>query len=132
MDQEVKLNYLKWLTQGLDIDMFEILSILILYSRGSLSEKLSLIYKLYCYEEDSSMQSDEFKFMLDKLSTSVGATLSIKKTLLLEIVKQSEQRVIPRNDKILESDFIKIMSQVLKEFAQKLEDITNRVDIFKA
>ena len=70
--------------------MFEILSILILYSRCSLSEKLTLIYKLYCYEEDSSMQSDEFKFMLDKLSTSVGATLSIKKTQLLEIVKHAE------------------------------------------
>ena len=36
MDQEVKLNYLKWLTQGLEIDMFEILTVLALYSRGSM------------------------------------------------------------------------------------------------
>jgi len=36
IDQEVKLNYLKWLTQGLEIDMFEMLSVLIVYTRGSL------------------------------------------------------------------------------------------------
>ena len=40
MDIEVKLNYLKWLTQGLDIDIFEIMSMLILYSRCELEIKL--------------------------------------------------------------------------------------------
>ena len=40
MDIEVKLNYLKWLTQGLDIDIFEIMSMLILYSRCELEKKL--------------------------------------------------------------------------------------------
>ena len=35
MDQEIKLNYMKWLTQGLDIDMFEMLSVLSLYVKRS-------------------------------------------------------------------------------------------------
>ena len=34
-DQDVKLNYLKWLTQALEIDMFEILTVFILYSRST-------------------------------------------------------------------------------------------------
>jgi hypothetical protein len=55
MDQEVKLNYLKWLTQGVEIDMFELLSLLILYARGSLEERLSVLFMLYCYEDDESM-----------------------------------------------------------------------------
>jgi len=105
-DQEVKLNYLKWLTQGLEIDMFEMLSVLSLYARGSLEERLVLLYKLYCYEDTECMQADEFKFMLDKLSTSIGSTLSIKKTLLLEIVKSAEAKLTPQHDKITQSDFI--------------------------
>ena len=36
METEVKLNYLKWLTQGLEIDIFEILTSLIIYSRCDL------------------------------------------------------------------------------------------------
>jgi hypothetical protein len=40
MDSEVKLNYLKWLTQGLDIDIFEIMTMLILYSRCEIEKKL--------------------------------------------------------------------------------------------
>ena len=33
MDGEIKLNYLKWLSNGLDIDIFEIMSVLIFYAR---------------------------------------------------------------------------------------------------
>ena len=36
MSKQVRLNYLKWLTLGLEIDMFEILSILIIYTRCEL------------------------------------------------------------------------------------------------
>ena len=39
MDNEIKLNYLKWLTQGLEIDMFEILTVLIIYARAELEDK---------------------------------------------------------------------------------------------
>jgi len=85
IDQEVKLNYLKWLTQGLEIDMFEMLSVLIVYTRGSLEQRLALLFRLCCYDDQPSMQHDEFKFMLDKLCTSVGSTLFIKKTFLLEM-----------------------------------------------
>ncbi len=43
-DSEVKLNYLKWLQQGLEIDMFEIQSILILYARASLEDRFVLLF----------------------------------------------------------------------------------------
>jgi hypothetical protein len=85
-ESEVKLNYLKWLIQGLEIDMFEILSVLILYSRASLDARLHLLFKLYCFDGELHMQVDEFQFMMDKFSTSLGSTLQLKKTLLFEIV----------------------------------------------
>lgn len=91
----MKLVYLKWLTQGVEIDMFEILTVLIMYSRGSLESRLRVLFKLYCFEEEDSMQQDEFKFMLEKMGTSFGSTLSIKKTILLELVKASETKVVP-------------------------------------
>ena len=40
MDTEVKINYLKWLTNGLEIDIFEIMTILILYSNCENSIKM--------------------------------------------------------------------------------------------
>lgn len=89
-DQDIKLNYLKWLTQALEIDMFEILTVFILYSRSNQNEKLLLLFRLYCYEGETTMQIDEFKFMIDKMSVSLCSTLGIKKVLLLEIVKSSE------------------------------------------
>jgi hypothetical protein len=33
--------------------------------------------------------------MLEKMGTSFGSTLSIKKTILLELVKASETKVVP-------------------------------------
>ena len=95
MDQEVKLNYLKWLTQGLDIDMFEILSVMTLYARNSITARFRVLFKIFCIQEEGSMQIDEFRFCMGKLSTSVGATLTIKKTILHELVKMSESRLIP-------------------------------------
>ena len=67
--------------------MFEILSVIILYARASLETRLELLFDLYCFEGEQTMQTDELKFMIDKFGTSIGSTLQIKKTLLLEIVK---------------------------------------------
>jgi hypothetical protein len=92
LEAEIKLNYLKWLQQGLEIDMFEIQSVLILYARASLDDRLSLLFRLYCFEGEQMMQIDELKFMIDKFGTSIGSTLQIKKTLLLEIVKQADAK----------------------------------------
>lgn len=43
-DQQIKLNYLRWLTCSLEIDMFEMLTLLILYARGSLEDRLGLVF----------------------------------------------------------------------------------------
>ena len=40
MESEIKLNYTKWLTNGLEIDMFSILTILVIYSRATLIARL--------------------------------------------------------------------------------------------
>ena len=49
MDTEVKINYLKWLTNGLEIDIFEIMTILILYSNCDNQVKMirKFIYILF-------------------------------------------------------------------------------------
>ena len=50
MDQQIKLNYMKWLTQGLDIDMFEMLSVLTIYSRCSISTRIRILFVIYCID----------------------------------------------------------------------------------
>ena len=41
------------------------------------------------------MTIDEFRFCMGKLATSIGATLTIKKTILHELIKIAEPRLIP-------------------------------------
>lgn len=110
--------------------MFEILTVLIMYARGSLEDRLKVLFQLYCFEEEESMQQDEFKFMLEKMGTSFGSTLSIKKTILLELVKASESKVVPEKEQILEKDFIAAMIFAIREFTIRLKDITERISIF--
>jgi hypothetical protein len=80
--------------------MFEILSVLIVYARGSLEDRLKVMFKLYCFQKENSMQLDEFKFMMEQLSISFGSTLSIKKAVLLEMVKIAETRILPEKEQI--------------------------------
>lgn len=35
--------------------MFELLSVLIMYARGGLEDRLKVLFKLYCFEEEDSM-----------------------------------------------------------------------------
>ena len=100
MDQEVKLNYLKWLTQGLEIDMFEILTILTLYSRGSLHERLKILYSLYCFQDDKDMNKHEFEYLIGKISTSIGSTITVKKSLLHDLAEIGKPKLIPDKEYI--------------------------------
>lgn len=75
MDMEIKLNYLKWLTQGLEIDIFEILSMLILYSRCDMKTKMKTIFLLFCYNQNQTMKRQELNFMLSKLCCAIAVTL---------------------------------------------------------
>lgn len=131
-DSEIKLNYLKWLQQGLEIDMFEIQSILILYARASLEERIELLFQLFCFENEQHMQIDELKFMIEKFSTSIGSTLQIKKTLLLEIVKQSEGKFQFKSEKISQAEFVQFMQHVSLELSRTLSDVTERINILSS
>ena len=75
MHREVRLSYKKWLVQGKDLDMFEVMSVIIIYSRCELNTRLELIFKLFCYNEEVYMQKGEFKFMMNKLCSAIAATI---------------------------------------------------------
>ena len=60
---------------GLEIDMFEMFAMLIIFTRSDLSKRLQLIFELFCYNEEEYMQKGEFKFMLNKLCNAIGSTI---------------------------------------------------------
>lgn len=68
--------------------------------------------------------------MMEKLSISFGTTLCIKKAVLLEMVKNAENRIIPEKEQILERDFVQTMVIVIKEFLSRLQDISDRITLF--
>ena len=82
MNKEVRLSYRKWLVQGKEIDMFEVLSAIIIYSRCDLNRRLELIFELFCYNDEAYMQKGEFKFMMNKLCNAIAATIQIKQAFL--------------------------------------------------
>ena len=94
--------------------MFEILTVLALYSRGSMQERLKILYFLYS-TEDESLSDAEFEFLIGKVSTSLGSTLSIKKTLLHEIAEMYKAKLMPdsQDQGIDEATFIQIMAGVM-------------------
>jgi hypothetical protein len=47
MHKQVGLSYLKWLTMGVEIDMFEILCMLIIFSRCEMVKRLESKWPLF-------------------------------------------------------------------------------------
>lgn len=74
MNAEINLNYAKWHFQGNDIDMFEIMSMIILYSRCDFKKRMDFLFILYCQNDNQKMNRQEFKFMLNKLGCAIGTT----------------------------------------------------------
>ena len=111
--------------------MFEILTILTLYSRGSLHERLKILYKTYCFHE-GNMSIQEFEFMIGKVCTSVGATLSVKKQLLQDIAEIGKPKLIPDKESITEEEFITIMLGAFRDFNFRLTNFSNRIEVFNA
>ena len=78
------------------------------------------------------MQSEEFKFLIGKLSTSIGSTLAINKTIMHEAIKNIETRIVPKEPQISEEDFLPIMLKLFKDFSHRVSDFTDRLEIFTA
>ena len=58
------------------------------------------------------MQMDEFRFMMDKLSVSISSTLSVKKAMLLDIVRSAETNFRFNNEKLTRDEFTTYMQTV--------------------
>lgn len=78
------------------------------------------------------MQIDEFRFCMGKLATSVGSTLTIKKTILHELVKISEPRLIPDQLSLSEEEFILILMKSFRQLIYKINDYKGLLDSFNA
>ena len=69
---------------------------------------------------------------MGKLSTSIGATLTIKKTILHELVKISEPKLIPEKDALNEEDFVMTLIKSFRTLVFKLNQYKTLLDSFNA
>lgn len=65
-NDDIKLNYKKFYETGLEIEVIEFLTCLIILSNGKLDERLKTLFSLYCFEDQSTMTPDEFSFCVEK------------------------------------------------------------------
>ena len=131
MHREIKINYRKWLVQGKEIDMFELLAVLIIYSRCDLNRRLELIFKLFCFNEEVYMQKGEFKYMMNKLCNSIAATIQVKAPFMQELMRNVDAKLLVHNKEyVYERDFVNSMNLAFKELNERLSDITSMSDNF--
>ena len=140
--QEVNLNLLKWTTVTSDIDIFEIMTMLILYSRCTLREKLYLLFTLFCFDKKMFMTRTELNFMIGKICCAVAMTFQIKKSYVHDIAEELIECILPEKmdsissadfeeDKIAMTEFIDILTAKLKDFEGRMfENIEDRIDNF--
>ncbi|CAG9319478.1 unnamed protein product [Blepharisma stoltei] len=65
-NDDIKLNYKKFYDTGLEIEVIEFLTGLIILSNGKLEDRLKTLFSLYCFEDQSTMTPDEFGFCIEK------------------------------------------------------------------
>ena len=111
--------------------MFEILTILTLYSRGSLHERVKILYSLYSFHE-GNMTVQEFEFLISKVCASVGETLSVKKQFLHDIAELGKPKLIPDEETITEEKFITSMLGAFRDFNLRIKSFSTRIDVFNA
>ena len=79
------------------------------------------------------MHIDEFRFCLGKLATSVGATLTIKKTILHELVRLAEPKLIEEGMSLItEENFVVVMMKSFRTLVSKLNEYRVLIDSFNA
>jgi len=69
---------------------------------------------------------------MGKLAISIGATLTIKKAILHELVKIAEPKLIPDAVSISEEDFIVIMMKTFRALVSKLNEYKALMESFNA
>ena len=78
------------------------------------------------------MSIQEFEFLLGKMCTSIGVTLSVKKQLLNDLAEIAKPKLIPDKEFITEEEFITIMLGAFRDFNQRLNYFNERINIFNA
>ena len=61
MDSEIKLNYLKWSTSGLEIDMLIMFLTLALFAKDTVEKRVGIIFKVFSIDSEESMSDIELR-----------------------------------------------------------------------
>ena len=90
----------------------------------------TVIFDLFCYNDETYMQSGEFKFMLNKMCSAIGNTIQVKQAFLLERLRNVDQKLLgKKTDYIYKNDFVNLMGSAFKELNERLLEITSKCDI---
>ena len=136
------MNLLKWTTVTSDIDIFEIMTVLIIFSRCNIQEKLHLLFTLFCFDPNLIMCRSEVKFMVGKISCAIAMTFQIKKSYIQEIAEDLTEYILPEDfenfqsqdsddDQLTRQQFVDRLSEKLLDFRGRfLQNIENRIEAF--
>jgi serine/threonine protein kinase len=81
-NEEIQINYKKYYESGEEIESIELLTHLLILSNGKLEDRLKILFSLYCFDEQSSMNAVEFTNCLDKTMKIICEIGSIQNTPL--------------------------------------------------
>ena len=121
MDSKIKLNYLKWSTAGLEIDMLIMFLTLAFFAKDTVEKRVGVIFKVFAIDSEESMSDIELRYMIEKTLCALSNTLSIKRDHLFEIYKTIEPR-IPFSKTYNEQTFQDLVGKLLVELTLVLEE----------
>jgi hypothetical protein len=127
IESHIKLNYMKWTTSGLEIDILTMFLTLALFAKDTIEKRVGVIFKVFTIEKEDSMTDIELRYMIEKTLCALSNTLSIKRDHLFEIYKTIESR-IPFKKKYNETMFQDLIGKLLKELTLVLEECSQQIN----
>ena len=118
------------------------MTILIIFSRCNLQEKLHLIFTLFCFDKNMMMCRSELKFMVGKVSCAIAMTFQIKKSYVHDIAEDISEFILPENydtfssmdsdeDQLSKQQFVDRLTTKLLDFNSRFfENIEDRIASF--
>ena len=108
LQRVLRLDFLKWLSNGLEIDILELVPILIILSSSPIDWRLRNLYDIFNLTETEELTKDEFFFMCEKVVLAISSTFQVSFEHLRSIFSlyKKELDLFEKRDSISKSTFV--------------------------
>jgi len=126
--QTIQLNYQHWLLNDHAIDIYEMLTILILFARITLDDRLIYLFKLFATQHSLKggaevIKQEELAFFIQKLTDALSQVLSLSKTVLKDILNRIRIETLIEGLELNKNEFVGFNLKVTYAISEVVKDL---------